>query len=163
MCSPSPLLWGCVRPDNDSYSARLVEQSWKSKTVMEQEEWDRLFFSRRQKHSKATRIKPAGLWMSCSGRSRSVIWLHSDLTIFNNFMIHGVLRVLCLRWSGDHIPQQQSDQRLLDFQVHLHCADTFQGWFHWKAVKIRPMSDASTLAWNELLLWSFYQASERSV
>lgn len=44
MCSPCPLLWSGVRADNDSSSARLVEQSQKSKTVMEQEERDRLFF-----------------------------------------------------------------------------------------------------------------------
>lgn len=84
--------------------------------------------------------------MSCSGSSHSValIWHRSDLTIYNqkicfqvgssrqrrfhfpvNFMIHGVLRARCLQWSGDRIHQQQSDQRLLDFRVHLQCADTF--------------------------------------
>lgn len=36
MCSSRPLLWSGVSADNDSYSARLVEQSRKSKTVMEQ-------------------------------------------------------------------------------------------------------------------------------
>lgn len=53
MCSPSWLLWSGVRADNDSYSARLVEQSQKSKAEMEQEEWDRLFFLEKTKAFKS--------------------------------------------------------------------------------------------------------------
>lgn len=37
MGSPSPLLWSGVGADDDSYSALLVEQSRKSKTVMQQD------------------------------------------------------------------------------------------------------------------------------
>lgn len=42
------------------------------------------------------------------------------------------------RESGDRIHQRQSGQRLLDFQVHLHCADTSEGDFigrQWKPVQ----------------------------
>lgn len=73
MCSPSPLLWGCVRPDNDSYSARLVEQSRKSKTVMEQEEWDRLFFREDRNIQKQPE---SSLQVSeCPVQAEVVLWL----------------------------------------------------------------------------------------